>query len=126
MIVPSPVWEYAKSYYFDVETNKVYGPKKNSYGYWHEVSHYIDHKNKLYRVISLFINQWNQNVAMMIVCVLIVLLINSSLEWNILTHSLGTLFIPYCLWSTQEELRATINGFVWRNRKWMNLNINNN
>jgi hypothetical protein len=29
----APQWEKSDKYYFDIGTNKVYGPEKNTYGY---------------------------------------------------------------------------------------------
>jgi len=112
----NPEWvkTFGNNYYFDLDTNKIYGPKNNTCSYWHEVSHYLDHKKPWYRKISILINQMNQMIALLFIVGLFIGLFISKYQWPLFFQCIGFMFIPYCLWSVQEEIRADINGIIWR------------
>jgi len=106
-----------KDYYFDINTNKIYGPRNDTKSYWHEVSHYLDHKNKVYRNISYYLHQQNEANALVVLTFLIIGVCNPGFAWDSVLMGVGIIFLPYCLWSAQEEIRALINGYIWSTLK---------
>lgn len=109
-----PNFIYDNKYYFDVDTKTIYGRKKDSFSYRHELSHYKDHCNKSYRRINHLIQLVNQTAALFFSTALIVSLLTAGNTFHLI-YCIGYAFIPYCLWSFQEEVRADI--YAWRNRK---------
>jgi len=118
-VYANPEWvkTYDKNYYFDVDTNKIYGPSNTTHSYWHEVSHYLDNRKPIYRKISIVINQLNQMIALIFFVGLSMGLFSPGYPWPTFFQCIGFMFIPYCIWSAQEEIRADINGIIWRKTK---------
>jgi hypothetical protein len=100
-----------KQYYFNIDNNQIYGPKKYSFGYWHEMSHYKDHTHNWYSKINITIQTINQIAAIfftMIAMFYIVMCDFNPAHWANLMQATCFMFIPYCIFSFQEETRADL------------------
>ena len=86
----------AKHYYYNIDTDTIYGREYGSFGYYHEVSHYLDHKNRLYSQISFSFSALRQAYFM----IFILIFIDFSL--------MVILGMIISIWTIQEELRADI------------------
>lgn len=108
--------EFIKSeqYYFDVLNNRIYGKEYKSRLYFHELSHYKDHKKKWYNTVSVAIEEITEFISLLYIVSLIVSFMFGLYEkvYNIV-WMIGFLFFPIAIWRTQEEVRATINSYRW-------------
>lgn len=98
-------------YFFDVENNQIHGPKKYTRTYWHEVSHFKDHQKGWYKHLNLLVQWMNQTFALTVCLMGVYGIFNHSFAWMTFLNGVGILFIPYCIFSFQEELRAEIYSF---------------
>lgn len=111
-----------EGYYFNVETNTIYGEKKYSYLYFHELSHYLDHMNEDYKITSYFFGMYAQILTYIFVIVLIVSLFKHEIYSFLNTWAvfLG-LYSVYAGFIIAEEIRAYFNGLKryleWKKRK---------
>lgn len=92
-----PKFIYDKYYYFDILNNTIHGKEKYSYNYFHELSHYLDHKKKIYNEISIAMHQYIQGLSMF-----------GFFIMYIDTTAFLFFFGVYSLWVLQEEIRADI------------------
>lgn len=91
-------------YYYDVLNNTIYGKEKFSFSYYHELRHLLDHQNKIYCKLSIFLHQFVQFTLMMIPIYF--------LNTNILFFML---LIPH-IFIVQEEVRADIYAIKMRRK----------
>jgi len=103
----------AKHYYFDIHNNRIYGPRNDTRTYWHEYSHFRDYSHKWYQNINIRIQMLNEITASIFIgCLITVLFIDNRVEqFFMLAKIIGVMFMPYCLFSFQEEVRAEIYGY---------------
>ena len=114
----------SNNYYFEVENNTIYGREKYSSLYFHELSHYIDHLNPLYRKTSMFFSFYGQNLAFWFISIMFLFFVSSRLYF--ITFFL-TCYSIYSSFIFTEELRAMYNSYIWV-KKWKNktLKLNKN
>jgi hypothetical protein len=96
-----------KYYYFDVQNNTIHALKKDSFLYFHELSHYIDMQKPFYVKLSDLATKWGQLSAMIFP---VMFFINLNL-WLIM-YALYSGFI------ITEEIRAYVNAYNWNRGKF--------
>lgn len=103
-------FEKAKSYYFDVDKETIYGKVQFSKSYYHELQHYRDYKLSWYRKLNDFFDMYVQFYSYLFVLAFL-LKFTASLTYLQITF----FFLPYALFRVQEEVRAYI--YAWKKTK---------
>jgi hypothetical protein len=111
VLIDKPKFIKDTRYFFDVDSETIHGLHEGSFSYYHEISHYNDHKNELYKSISIYVSACMQIMALIFP---IFIFLNIKIWLN--AYAILSIFI------LQEEIRAYI--FAYRSIKIKEVNKN--